>query len=265
MNEKLPNGFEVQEATTVDSRGVSREMAVVARPESASLEGKVPGVLLVAGIPRGMENTNHRPFEYHPFFAYCAKELAKNNINSLAVSPAGMGNSNADTFEESLAKRIDALAQATQEFVALTNTDPGHIRIVGSSMGGHIALRLIEKLAKLNIRVDKILLSSPAAYSQEAELAPFGNEFSTVLRKGHPNPDESPAIQALKAYDGELMLTYMEDDQPIPPDIQTAYKDLVGAKLTKIIVGVDHGFRLGGKHHEPTMAEFSQLAAQFLS
>lgn len=90
--------------------------------------------------------------------------------------------------------------------------------LVASSMGGHVACRLIEPL-----RPRALVLFCPAAYAASAESQPFGPAFQRTIR-ATTDFDASPAFTALERFDGRLLLVLGSDDAVIPPAVFAAYR-----------------------------------------
>ena len=90
--------------------------------------------------------------------------------------------------------------------------------LVASSMGGHIACRLIEPL-----QPRALILFCPAAYEAAAESQPFGPAFQRTLR-ATTDFDASPAFTALDRFDGRLLLVLGSEDAVIPPAVVAAYR-----------------------------------------
>jgi pimeloyl-ACP methyl ester carboxylesterase len=244
--------------------------ATLTRPEFSGSE--LPAVLLIGGIPRDAHNTDKRPFEYHPFFGVLARHLARRGRLSLAMNPAGMGLSEGDTHSSSISERIRDWTAATEYVRTLPETDPQRVSIVGCSMGGHIALRLLEVLPGLGIEVDKLVLISPAAYTAEAEEAHFNEELNAVLRAaGSLDPTRLPTVDLLRGYGGRVLLTYAEHELPVPPRIRELYYDAATGLMREdraVIAGlrmIRHGFRLADRYYEPSMEHAAGLTGAFLA
>ena len=132
--------------------------------------------------------------------------------------------------------------------------DKLNLSIVGNSMGGHIAIRVAERLQAEGFGMKKLVLTSPAAYSSNAENKHFGPEFSAALREG--GLETSPALSGLQRFiegGGQVMLSWVESDRPIPQAVKDAYDSVVGSTLQsgelvnmQSYLGVEHNFRAMG-------------------
>lgn len=90
--------------------------------------------------------------------------------------------------------------------------------LIASSMGGHIACRLIGPL-----RPRALVLFCPAAYEAAAESQPFGPAFQRTIR-ATTDFEASPAFTALERFDGRLLLVLGSEDAVIPPAVFAAYR-----------------------------------------
>lgn len=108
------------------------------------------------------------------------------------------------------------------------------LTLIGSSMGGHIALELLN-----HARVENLVLFCPAAYLPEACQLPFG--FNRCMKT---EPD-APVFAALRNYTGNLLHIIGEHDAVIPVHVTALYKKFSErAKKREFIVvpEVEHAF-----------------------
>lgn len=231
------------------------DAAVVhARPDLARPDGSNPAVLMIGGIPRNAENQPDVPL-FSSTFGPLSETLANRGMNSMVMNPAGMGGSEGDTFQESLNSRIDSWVTATRVLVESGQADPHDLSIVGNSMGGHIAIRVAERLQAEGFGVKKLVLVSPAAYGANAEDKRYGPEFSAALREPG-GLETSPVISGLQRFiegGGKVMLSWVESDKPIPQTVKDAYESVVGPALQsgemvnmQSYLNVEHNFRAMG-------------------
>lgn len=103
----------------------------------------------------------------------------------------------------------------------------GHTRrlaLMGTSMGGHVV-----SIAARSLCPEHVLLSCPAAYSEEAHFARFGQPFTTALRR----PDswcDSPAFAAIAERTSErrpVVLRSSRFDKVIPRGVTLRYHALI--------------------------------------
>lgn len=155
--------------------------------------------------------------------------LASHDIASFAFNFRGVGDSEG-TFENgSLDNRLDDAIDALHEFSKYIDTN--RIYVIGSSMGGHVAAKLIEK----EPHIPGLMLLYAAAYGKDAEDKKLNNAFTKEIHKDH-NWDNSPAFSALENYAGNVLVVYGEHDAVIPQDVQQTYKKLIANKGTFLLL-----------------------------
>ena len=142
-----------------------------------------------------------------------ARHLAANGHPVLRFDHSGWGESSGTLQTSSLRQRVEE-AQTAAQFL---NPDHG-ITVIGTSMGGHIALELLQHL---NVR--NLILFCPAAYTAKAYDVPFGPDFSTLIR----DPDSyrnATVFEHLERFTGQFMMLNGTDDPIIPVDVIAQYK-----------------------------------------
>ncbi|MCZ2497726.1 alpha/beta fold hydrolase [Xylophilus sp. Kf1] len=142
------------------------------------------------------------------------RPLAEAGWPAVGFDFSGHGDSGGSVEGSGLRQR-SAQARAVAAHLALRPP----LALVGTSMGGHIACRLIP-----HFRPRALLLFCPAAYSAEAESVPFGPAFGAVLR-ATTDFAASPAFDDLENFEGRLLLVYGEEDSVIPPAVQHQYAE----------------------------------------
>jgi pimeloyl-ACP methyl ester carboxylesterase len=138
--------------------------------------------------------------------------LAEHGYPLLRFDHSGHGDSTGDLAKASLLKRRDEALRAA-EFL---NQDNG-ITLIGTSMGGAIALEILPSL-----NVKNLILICPAAYAAEAFAVPFGNGFTDMIRQPH-SYQRATTFTNLEKYTGRLLLITAGADEIIPPEVITAY------------------------------------------
>ncbi len=255
---EIENWSNVQRLIIPDSRQVGHEAFIVS-PPAVNPEPKQQLVLIIGGIARGTENQNLSPLS--ATFTSYAQKLAANGVASLVMNPAGIGDSQGDTWRETLLTRIGSWDCAVQYAIRHFNVDPERVRIIGNSMGGHIGLRLIARLIARGITVDRIALLSPFFYGPQAERARFGPAFTLAIRKQVQSGDFSLSwsLEALYKFQGRVWLGYARDDEPpIPAGMQSAgYQALQPAigQSRAVVIGFDRV-----KHNLRPMDESNPVA-----
>lgn len=185
--------------------------------------GDVPGVLAL----HGGGQSSRRGIQY------LLAGLARAGLASAAFDFSGHGESTGQVEGSSLNERM-AQAMAVAGHVA-----PGRaLSLIGTSMGGHIACSLIERL-----RPSGLVLFCPAAYVARAQDAPFGPSFQHILRST-VDYASSPAFDALEGHEGRLLLVYGTADAVIPAQVLDQYERRAGrAKSVEVV-------RLEGAGHK---------------
>ncbi|EDY59125.1 MULTISPECIES: alpha/beta fold hydrolase [Streptomyces] len=141
-------------------------------------------------------------------------EFVAHGCRALAFDFSGHGESSGDLAELSLRRRFE---QAVAVIDAHVPGD-GPLVLVGFSMSGQTVADLARHYGE---RVAALGLCAPAVYAGEAWGLPFGRgdgEFSEIIRR----PDSwrhSPALEALRAYEGRAVLAVPGTDAVIPPEV----------------------------------------------
>lgn len=137
-----------------------------------------------------------------------AKALAGRGYKCLVFSYPGHGKSSGEIAGSSLAERAEIATKLAKELDFLPLS-----MICASSMGAHIAMRMLDKMD-----VDKLVLFVPAIYSDKAENVPFGPSFTQILRTPGSYKD-SLALESLRGYKGKLAIFQAGKDRIIPPEV----------------------------------------------
>jgi esterase/lipase len=177
------------------------------------------GLLILHG---GGESSKER-------FRQLQEKVYEKGFTSLAFDFQGVGES-AGVFEQGtlLQRRKDAQA-AYNELKRYVS----EIIVVGFSLGGHIAVRLVEVE-----EICALILFYPGAYAQKAEDKLLNEEFTKVLRTQNSWKD-SPAFTTLENYSGNSLIIYGAEDNVIPKEVQFRYKEAIGNKGK--FVKITHG------------------------
>ncbi len=127
--------------------------------------------------------------------------------------------------DSNLEKRYNEAKKAIKAFGL---SEP--LNIVGSSMGGYIAIKLSEAFTVANL-----FLFCPAVYTKRAFSVAFGPEFSTIIR-AKESWKYTDAFEILKKFYGNVFIIIGEQDAVIPKEIiQMMSESLIHAKRKKMI------------------------------
>ncbi|HEX7865898.1 MAG TPA: alpha/beta fold hydrolase [Variovorax sp.] len=144
---------------------------------------------------------------------YLLDGLARGGVSGASFDFSGHGESPGQVEGSSLGQRV-AQAMAVADHVAPQRP----MSLIGTSMGGHIACSLIERL-----QPPALVLFCPAAYLAQAQDAPFGPQFQSILRST-VDYASSPAFTALEGFEGRLLLVYGTADAVIPAQVLEQYE-----------------------------------------
>lgn len=163
--------------------------------------------------------------------AYICQALAIDGVESLTFDFSGHGESTGRLKESSLKRRVSQAIAAAELF-----TDKPDI-LLGTSMGGHIALQLLPYLS----RASRLILFCPALYSDGAFDLPFDERFSQEIRKIH-GYEKSSALDNLRRFSGRTLVLIGERDIVIPRRVVDLYMSAAPApKGQKLVLSqVDH-------------------------
>ena len=170
------------------------------------------GVLFIHG---GGKYTSSRYLKWQEF-------LAHNGYSSLSFFSRGVGNSEGNFADSSLINRLTDAQNALAFFQKSGVVDPSNIALSGSSMGAHVAVRLLEQ----NRKIKTLIVQSAASYGKAAERLPLNSQFTQAISA--PNSwQDSPVWQILEKFRGNLGVFYGQEDKIIPSDIKQKYRQLI--------------------------------------
>ncbi|MFI5974724.1 alpha/beta hydrolase [Streptomyces sp. NPDC051452] len=155
------------------------------------------------------------------------EEFAAQGCRALAFDFSGHGESSGPLAELSLRRRFEQAAAVLDAHAPAD--DP--LVLVGFSMSGQTVADLVALHGR---RVAAVGLCAPAVYAPEAWDVPFGDgdgRFSAILRE----PDgwrASPALDALRAYEGRAVLAVPGTDTIIPPAVTQAVWEALSARAS---------------------------------
>lgn len=161
------------------------------------------------------------------------KYFADQGITTFNFDFRGVGESDEKLKNTNLETRVKDAKAALKVLKDNSNTD--NIYILGRSMGGPVAIQIVDS------NIKGILLAVPAAYSLEARDKKFGPDFSEEIRR-HESWKNSPDFKQLGEYMGKLFLLYGTKDQVVPANISLEYKKVANSKNGTVLIlkGEDH-------------------------
>jgi uncharacterized protein len=144
---------------------------------------------------------------------------------TLAIDFAGWGTSGGPKEEQTLNTRLQNAQDALSTLENKLGFNDSQVFVLGSSMSGHVACRLVEIHPKLK----SVILTAAAAYGTEAEDKHFNEEFSLEIRR-EASWINSPCFDIIRKYSGRVFVAYGENDQVIPEGIKLRYRDAIKNK-----------------------------------
>ncbi|WP_155055025.1 alpha/beta fold hydrolase [Streptomyces blattellae] len=150
-------------------------------------------------------------------------EFVARGCHGIAFDFSGHGESTGELRELSLRRRFE------QAVSVIDTRAGGPLVLVGFSMSGQTVADLARHYGD---RVVTLGLCAPAVYAAAAWDVPFGvgdGPFSTIIR----TPDSwcaSPALDALRAYEGRAVLAVPGTDAVIPPAVTEAVQDALATR-----------------------------------
>ncbi|MFF1484014.1 alpha/beta fold hydrolase [Streptomyces sp. NPDC058319] len=173
-------------------------------------------------------------------------EFAAHGCPVLAFDFSGHGSSSGALSELTLRRRFEQAVAVIDAWVPRG----GPLVLVGFSMSGQTAADLARHYGD---RVAGLGLCAPAVYAAEAWDVPFGTgdgAFSEIIRR--PGSwRASPALDALRAYEGRAVLAVPGTDDVIPAEVTEAVQDALAARARSTRLDVPGaGHRLGEWFHD---------------
>ena len=129
-------------------------------------------------------------------------------ISILTFDFSGHGKSSGKIENSSLQKRVNEASSVIKKYADLKN-----LTLCGSSMGGYIAIKLIESLP-----VKNLILFCPAVYDKNVFSTEFNHNFSSAIRALN-SWYNSDAFDILKQYNDKLLIFVGEKDEVIPAEL----------------------------------------------
>ena len=142
---------------------------------------------------------------------YLSSAFLENEISFLSFDHSGQGKSQGLLSDSSLERRFSE----AMGIIDRMGSRPSFL--VGTSMGGYIAMKIVESLDIRNL-----ILFCPAAYSKSAWNLKFGSGFTDEIRR-KDSFLESDVEEICENFNGNVLLVYGNDDNVIPLQVQNSY------------------------------------------
>ncbi len=184
-----------------------------------------------------------------------ASALAERGISMLAFDQSGAGKDKDNIKQSSLEQRTNESLYAIEKFAA---KDP--LVIFGLSMGGEIALRLLEKF-----EVKSLILLGPAVYDKRAYSIKFGEGFTDIIRE-EGSWKNTASFEMLEKFTGKLLILIGDSDTVIPPgviDALDAHSPNVSKKEIYKIPGCPHACHDWFLEHPDELAKVMEKIIEY--
>lgn len=164
-------------------------------------------------------------------YAFLQSFFEKYGIASFAFDFRGCGESEGEFKNSSLTNRRRDAVAALEFFKQQTSLQDQHIYLWGSSMGAHVACRVVDNLP----HIKGLILQSPAAYGAGAESLELNEQFTALIQREN-SWINSPAFTSLEAFNGKILAVYGKHDDVIPEGVQQRYKQICHEKGGKVVL-----------------------------
>ena len=164
-------------------------------------------------------------------FSRLRRSLYENGLPTASFDFIGHGETGGSLLGSTLHARTDQAAAV----IRYACREP--LTLIGASMSGYTALKLLEAFA-----VENLILLVPAVYTRCAYDLPFGPAFSTAIRRPGSWRD-SDAFGILSTFRGSLLIVAAETDDVIPREVVEdlfAAADKAKSRRLHIVPGSRH-------------------------
>ena len=138
-----------------------------------------------------------------------AEPVIEHNINILAFDFSGHGESSGQLKQGSLAKRVLEAKTMVEQFASKEKP----LIVCGSSMGGFIAIKLLEFF-----KIKTLILLCPALYDKQAYATSFDSGFTEIIRSPE-SWKKTDVLPLLENFTGHILIVIGEKDTVIPPGV----------------------------------------------
>jgi len=181
-------------------------------------------------------------------FAHLQVELASRGMASLAGDLVSLDG------RDSLEKRQRRSRDLAEFLMGKCDIDEDKLAILGHSMGGHLAVNLVEQFqGKIDFK--SLVLTAPAAYGLGVEKLAFGPELRSFLHADLLSWSDSAVFSQLEKFIRfgiKVQIIIGENDEVISPGIQVKFRNVTGIKAYQV-PNRDH--RLFNEEESPEIAQ----------
>jgi esterase/lipase len=163
-----------------------------------SAQDKSPNFVFMHGAGKGGK------FRIFPYLEF----LMQKGLSVLAFDFSGHGDSTGKLNESSLEKRMNEARSVIDKYA-----DQKNLTLSGSSMGGYIALKLLDFYD-----VKNLILFCPAIYDRKALKAQFDEKFTNIIREEN-SWQNTDIAESLNKFKGNLLIVIGQKDNIIPKNV----------------------------------------------
>lgn len=193
-------------------------------------------------------------------YTFLQSYFENHGIASFAFDFRGCGTSEGEFQSGSLTnRRRDALA-AFEFFKRQTLLLDQDMYLWGSSMGAHVACRVVDDFPNIK----GLILQSPAAYGAGTESLELNETFTEKIQRENSWID-SPVFTSLDSYKGKLLVVYGERDDVVPKGVLKRYKQICEQKGGRIVMLRGGAHRLLSPQTEAQKLALVELAKSAVS
>lgn len=138
-----------------------------------------------------------------------ATPIIEHNINILAFDFSGHGESSGQLKQGSLEQRVHEAKAMIDQFASKEKP----LIVCGSSMGGFVAIKLLEFF-----EINTLILLCPALYDKKAYATTFDDGFTEIIRSPE-SWKKTDALPLLENFTGRILIVMGEKDTVIPPGV----------------------------------------------
>jgi len=131
------------------------------------------------------------------------------------------------------------------------------VTLCGVSMGGHIALTVA---SQRGVDVASLILLAPAAYTEAAEMVPFGDDFTAILQRKDSWVDSS-SFDRLAKWSKPVLFFKLEQDEVIPIALTERYISLCAKNSQAHVVHIDAPHQCWGSEQVSVQARRLMIEA----